>query len=204
MDWDTLEKPWSREQCRDRYVRGFKIGLRGLAEISGVSVGTLNRWSSKDQENLSWPEQRNLFDRSVITKTITKVDEAVGDAVAGENAVIIRTHYEAFGEVLTLGRGLTAIAQKATNAMKELSAIDPYKLQALASSSSQAANIIKTAVDGQRQALWLDLENINVAIGIVEKHGYCVSEVDPEESEEDQEPEDSAIVIESDDPEAAP
>lgn len=195
-DWESLSKPWSREDCRDRYVMGSKIGLRKLVEISGIDRRSLERWSSADK----WPEKRRQFGGEVAAKT----QEAVIEALSEDRAAVIERHYEGFKEIESLGTSLLCLAQKAADQMAELSKIEPYHLQALTGASTSAANVLKTAIEGQRQALWLDLENINVAIGIVEKHGYHVTEADPEESEEDQTFDESAIAIEADNPEAAP
>lgn len=195
-DWDLLQKPWSREDCRDRYVMGDKIGLRKLAEISEVPIANLYRWSSAD----NWPQNREQFKGAVMAKT----QESVSEAIAEKASAITERHYEGFKEVESLGASLINLAQKAADQMAERDRIEPYHLQALTSASTNAANVYKAAIEGQRQALWLDLENINVAIGIVEKHGYHVTEADPKDAEQDQTFEGPAIEVEADNPEATP
>lgn len=180
MDWDSLEKPWSREECRDRYVQGRQVSLRELAELSGVSFKTIAEWSRFD----AWVEQRRRVQNEIRAKT----DALVGDAIAASNAERLKAHLKAYQDVADLGLSLIGLAQQCANdlANDKNKSVNPYQLQALASSSSQAASVVKTAIDGQRQALWMDLENINHAIAVVEKHGYHVSEGDPKDTQEDQ------------------
>lgn len=175
-DWDNLPKPWNRDDCRDRYVMGDKLGLRKLAEISGASLTNLFKWSAAED----WKSKRQQF----CSKSTAKTHEAVSDAIAEEAAAIVERHYEGFRDFATLGVSLGALAQQAADQLAE-TVIDPYRLQALTGASNNAVNVYKAAVEGQRQALWMDLENINVAIGIVEKHGYRVSEGDAEDSATD-------------------
>jgi hypothetical protein len=191
-DWANLPKPWSREDCRDRYVIGDKIGLRKLAEISGVQISSIFAWSSADD----WPSDRKQFQ----SETVAKTRESVSDAIAEKSAAIIERHLEGFKDFATLGISLGALAQQCSDQMAEQAPIDPYRLQALTGASTNAANVFKTAVEGQRQALWLDAENINVAIGIVEKHGYRVSEADAEDTASDQKiPDQNFIEVAPDD-----
>jgi hypothetical protein len=191
-DWDTLQKPWSREDCRDRYVIGDKIGLRKLAEISGLDQRRIERWSSAD----NWPENRRQFLGTVSAKT----QESVSDAIAEKASAVIERHYEAFKELESLALSLITLSQQCADQLATAGAVDPYRLQALTGASTNASSVLRGSTDGQRQALWLDTENINVAIGIVEKHGYRVSEADAEDTAADQKiPDQNFIEVAPDD-----
>uniref|UniRef100_B8HMZ9 Transposase n=1 Tax=Cyanothece sp. (strain PCC 7425 / ATCC 29141) TaxID=395961 RepID=B8HMZ9_CYAP4 len=48
---------WSREECRNRYVRGEKISLRELSRLSSRALGLLGRWCKED----GWTEQREQY-----------------------------------------------------------------------------------------------------------------------------------------------
>lgn len=156
---------------------GDKIGLRKLAEISGASINNLFRWSADED----WKSKRQQFS----SKSTAKTQEAVSDAIAEEAAAIIERHYEGFKDFAVLGASLGALAQQAADQMSGQDVIDPYRLQALTGASTNAANIYKTAIEGQRQALWLDFENVNALEVAARKHGLKLAEDDAEDTTAD-------------------
>lgn len=68
MKWENLPKPWTKEQCRRRYIEGDdNIGIRPLAEISGNPKRTIEVWVRKEQ----WVEQKKQY-RNKLRSTIQK------------------------------------------------------------------------------------------------------------------------------------
>lgn len=168
--WQDWPQPWSREQCRDRYVRGSKIGLRTLAEQSGRSLGTLGGWSSEDD----WQVQREQFQDKKRSRTDEKIVEQVSQAIAEEAADVAAEHFNAH-------RSARKIAEFYLNAvsaqLKRLT--HPEMLEeALKAVSPLSLNFISLTLDrsiqGERQALGMEYDDINKAIAAIERTGLKV------------------------------
>jgi hypothetical protein len=114
--WDNWPKPWGRDQCRDRYVRGSEISYPQLSKASGVPQGTINRWA-KGNSGKSWKVQRQEFllreQSETDQKTITSRSDLKGAiASAHETAQaeaieelnitlkdLTKEHFESYREV---------------------------------------------------------------------------------------------------------
>jgi hypothetical protein len=93
LNWEELPKPWTKEQCRQRYVEsGDDIGIRGLANLSGLNKGTVERWV----RNEDWVRQRRQYcDRlkaSTQEKTIEKASERLSDELADISVANYKAH----------------------------------------------------------------------------------------------------------------
>lgn len=179
-NWDSLPKPWTIEQCRDRYVMGVRIGLRSLAEFSGVSYETI-RYSSRNQ---GWVDQRSKFNGDKYEKTI----DIVSSQIAKRTAEIFNDHYSAELEVFEVGKNIVALAKLYTRSIRDRfealqnaptddekqSKGNAYELQALTASLNLAQSTIEGAINGQRKALGLDYSDINYAVSSVRRSGLEV------------------------------
>lgn len=170
QDWDSLEKPWTKEQCRDRYVQGSQIGLRKLAEVSGRRQNKLFEWSRKSD----WPKQRKQFQ----SESQAKRDEAAGDAIAARNAEILSRHYANFFDLEILGMSIAGIAQQCADSFANQDSPDPYRVQALASAASQAGSVLTMAIKGQAEACGLAYEDLNAAIVAIRRGGMVAISAD--------------------------
>jgi hypothetical protein len=172
-DWSKLEKPWSREECRNRYVQGRRIGLRKLAIESGVAAQNLSTWSMVD----GWVEQRQQFQ----DKARSESDRGAIAIAASENSKILQAHYANYVEASSVAVTLLGVAKNVAEGLS--GTLDPYKLQAAASGLNQTLNALKTAIDGQRQALGLQYNDINVATEFLTGKGFRI--VDSTQDEEE-------------------
>lgn len=76
--WSRWKKPWTRSQLKRRYVEGPEIYLKQIAKDSGVSVGSVERWSTQDE----WVKARKQFANSVeLAKIQLVVDKPQREAV---------------------------------------------------------------------------------------------------------------------------
>ena len=156
-DWANLSRPWSRDDCRDRYVIGDKIGLRKLAEISGGSFKTIAEWSTGDK----WTESRKRFQDGVRTKT----DDILSDKISKRNAAILAGHskdYRSERKKLIKKRDefLLIFVDNAEDASYLASALNALSLA------------IDRSIKGERTALSLEYENRDAAIAAVRRFGY--------------------------------
>lgn len=80
--WDNWTKPWTREQCKERYVRGDKISIRQIALASGRAKSSMERWRQDD----NWEDDRRQYQSqlgtSVTEKAIEKTSERLSDEIA--------------------------------------------------------------------------------------------------------------------------
>lgn len=186
-NWDNLPKPWTIDQCRDRYVMGTRIGLRLLSQLSGVPFSTI-AVASRDSQ---WGNQRNQFRSKTDGKTI----DIVSSQIAGQTAKIFQDHYAAELEVFEVGKNIVSLAKLYTQSIRDrfqqLIENTPddaevgdqpkgnaYELQALTSSLKSAQDTIEGAINGQRRALGLDYSDINYAVSSVRRAGLEVVEKD--------------------------
>ena len=179
-NWERLPKPWSMSQCRDRYVMGPRIGLRSLAEISGVPFDTI----ADSSRNQGWVTQREKFKGESNKKT----GDLVSSQIAKRTAAIFNDHYSAELEVFEVGKNIVALAKIYTQSIRDRfealqnapsdddkqSRGNAYELQALTASLNLAQSTIEGAINGQRKALGLDYSDINYAVSSVRRSGLEV------------------------------
>jgi hypothetical protein len=170
--WEKFKRPWSQQQCRDRYVRGPKINYRQLGEQAGRPIGTLGRWSSADSGG-SWEQQREQYQASLRTaadeKAIEKTSERLGEQVSN----LAVEHFTLHKKI----RQLASIYLDYT--LSKLSTSHPEILEDEIPKLN-AANInfwslaVDRSVKGERIATGMEYDDLNNAIAAVEKAGYKV------------------------------
>lgn len=83
MDWESLPKPWSKEQCRLCYVQGHEdIGIRKLAVISGNSRPAIEGWVKSEQWVKQRADYRASLHRAINEKTIEKTSNEISDELS--------------------------------------------------------------------------------------------------------------------------
>ncbi|MFM6026046.1 MAG: hypothetical protein ACKPER_24535 [Dolichospermum sp.] len=91
MKWEKLPRPWTKEQCRRRYVEcDDDIGIRGLADASGQPKGTLERWS----RNELWVDQRVQYKDTLKTTVQEKIIEKTSEKISDELSEICTENYK--------------------------------------------------------------------------------------------------------------
>lgn len=65
--WKEWAKPWSHEQCEERYVLGSAIRLKDLNKVSEVPLSTLLRWSASEH----WVALRKAYVETMGDTTVT-------------------------------------------------------------------------------------------------------------------------------------
>ncbi|AFY60101.1 hypothetical protein [Synechococcus sp. PCC 6312] len=169
------QTPWSKEQCRNRYVHDSKIGLRALAVESGVSFKTLSEWSAKDD----WPGQRQQFQDNLRTQT----DKRVESKLAMSRAELSVEHFESHRQARRVAQCLLGIiedkAQQVQSNHPEL--VDPEQLQETVKqlflhvgNINQLSMVIDRAVEGERKAAGLEYEDLHKAAAILRRRGFDV------------------------------
>lgn len=83
MKWDELPKPWTREQCRRRYVEDeHDIGIRTLAALSGNTKTAIEGWVKRESWLQQRTEYRQKLNTSIQEKTIEKASEKISDELS--------------------------------------------------------------------------------------------------------------------------
>lgn len=177
MKWENLPKPWTKEQCRRRYIEGDdSIGIRPLAEISGNPKTTIELWVRKEQ----WVEQRkqyrNKLRLTIQEKTVEKTSEKISDELSN----IVAKNYE----VHKLARDYVAklIEARARQLAEDLKLEDSRKQAALKQHNSVEINnlsqALKRSTDAINEITGLQYHiDINAATDKLTREGYEV--IDP-------------------------
>lgn len=183
MKWEKLPKPWTKEQCRRRYVESDDdIGIRPLAEISGQPKGTIEVWVRREL----WVEQRRQY-RDTLRSTIQeKTVEKKSQKISDELSDIVAKNYEVHklvrdyvaklieARARQLAEDLKLEGESKRTALKQHNAVEINNLSQALHRSTTAIN----EVMGVRYYV-----DINTAIDRVAREGYEI--VDP--SKEDDE-----------------
>lgn len=177
MKWENLPKPWTKEECRRRYIEGDdSIGIRPLAEISGNSKATIELWVRKEL----WVEQRTQY-RNKLRSTIQKETiEKKSKKISDELSDIVAKNYE----VHKLARDYVAklIEARARQLAEDLKLEDSHKQVALKQHNSVEINNLSQALKRSTDAIneitglqyYID---INAATDKLTREGYEV--IDP-------------------------
>lgn len=185
MRWEKLSRPWTKEQCRRRYVEADdNIGVRGLAEASGVSRSTVESWSRTEL----WVEQRRQYQgnlKAVIQeKTIEKTSEKISD----ELSTIVTENYK----VHKLARNYIAkiIEIKAQQLQEDLQIANKQeKKKAIAQHNAAEVNqwsqALKRSTDAINEVRGIKyFIDINAAADKLAREGYEI--LDPSEKTNEQ------------------
>lgn len=177
MKWENLPKPWTKEQCRRRYIEDDdSIGIRPLAEISGNPKTTIELWVRKEL----WVEQRkqyrNKLRSTIQEKTVEKTSEKISDELSN----IVAKNYE----VHKLARDYVAklIEARARQLAEDLKLEDSRKQAALKQHNSVEINnlsqALKRSTDAINEITGLQYHiDINAATDKLTREGYEV--IDP-------------------------
>jgi hypothetical protein len=164
-------RPWTQQECRDRYVRGTKISLKELAVESGNSYKTINNWSRFDEPR--WSIQRKTFEAEVRSKSDNKILEKTSD-LTSDLAVEHLNSYQSARKVAD------AYFQWQNQRIEEVKGV-PERLEAELK-SIRASNInfwllsLERAINGERLAAGLEWENVPKAIAFLQKLGYVITD----------------------------
>jgi hypothetical protein len=183
LNWDKLPKPWTREQCRRRYVEGGdNIGLRAIAGISGQPRGTLERWSSKE----NWVERRGQYQGRLAVATQQKTIEKASDKLSDQLSEIAIANYERH----KLFRDYAAkVAQIKAQQLAEIQNLPLAERAAILAKDHVGyemnywSQILKRSTDAIESVTGLKyFVDINAAAGRLEKEGYEI--IDPNNNEQ--------------------
>lgn len=169
-----MNSAWSKEQCRLRYVQGVGLGLKALAIESGVPIGTLKRWSSQKPD--TWPQQRRQFDTKVRLLTHQKSVEAI----AQSNEAVIAEHLEMLAMLREIASVFfKALLIKVREIENDTDPVNNELLEFLKSIGGRVplqtyANVLHLAIQGERQALYLDLADPAILERAANRHGLSL------------------------------
>lgn len=164
-------KPWSKEDCRDRYVRGSKISLQQLAVESGNKYKTINNWSRSDEPK--WSVQRKSFEAEVRLKSDHKAIEKTSDHLSNLTTEHLKSYQSGRKVIDTYFAWLNG-------RLDEVKAI-PERLEAELK-SIRASNLnfmllgLERAINGERTAAGLEWENVPKAIAFLQRLGYTITD----------------------------
>ena len=184
MKWEKLPKPWTKEQCRRRYVEcGDDIGIRGLAVQSGRAKSTLQCWSKERVEGRDWHQQRVHFQSSLGTVTQRKTIEKTSEKISDELSDIVIENYK----VHKLARDYVAkiIEVKARQLQEDLKLDGEEKKKAMAQHNAAEVNqwsqSLKRSTDAINEVRGIKyFIDINAAADKLSREGYEI--IDPSES----------------------
>ena len=187
MNWEELPKPWTKEQCRQRYVEGGDdIGIRGLANLAGLNKGTIEYWVRKEE----WVRQRRQFRDRLKTETQQKAIEKTSERLSDELADISVANYEA--HKLARDYAHTIFKIKAKDLQRVIKLPDEERLVELKKHSASDMNywslILSRSTQEIAAATGLPYYiNANTAFTKLEKEGYIIIDPRAEQEPEDEE-----------------
>ena len=179
MNWEELRLPWTREQCRRRYVEGEdNIGVRGLAKMSGVPKGTLERWVRSD----CWPAQREKYRETLKVSIQEKTIEKTSDKISDELAEIATANYQA--HKLARDYAARVIQAKARQLVDDLALYGEAQKKAVAQHSAAEMNqwsqMLRRSTDAINEIRGVKyFADINAAADKLQREGYEI--LDPSE-----------------------
>ncbi len=166
------QKKWSKEECRDRYVTGEKIGIRSLAKLANVNLSTIGKWCSHG----NWKAERDRYQIELRSQTEAKTIEKTSDRLSDELTKLNEEHIkgsELFRKMAQQFAGILATEiQNSTNPERVRKLTDKEFTLAV----QRYSNVFATAVQLQRQATGMHYLDLDKAVSQVIKAGYDVSE----------------------------
>lgn len=189
-DWDSLPKPWSKEECRRRYVESSdSISFSKLAQASGVGESTLFRWSTEGAKNgqEGWVAQREVYQRELRELTRSKTLEQTSSKLSAE---LSRTAVECYKPHKTLLTYATKVIDLKMRRLRGLENRDQeiidkeLKTNHIASELDYWSKIVARSTEAISRLTGLEYYvNLNAAAAKVESEGYTI--VDPSEDDKD-------------------
>ncbi len=179
MKWDKLPKPWTKEQCRRRYVEcDDDIGIRRLADASGQPKGTVEGWVKREL----WLEQRRQYRDTLKTTVQEKTIEKTSEKISDELSEICTENYK----VHKLARDYAAkiIEVKARQLAEDLKLTGKERKEALMQHSAVEFNgwsqALKRSTDAINEIRGIKyFADINAAADRLQREGYEIT--DPSE-----------------------
>lgn len=184
MRWEKLPRPWTKEQCRRRYVEADdNIGVRGLAEASGVPRSTVENWSRTEL----WVEQRRQYQGNLKAAIQEKTIEKTSEKISDELSDIVIENYK----VHKLARDYVAkiIEVKARQLAEDLKLSGEEKKKAIAQHNAAEMNqwsqMLKRSTDAINEVRGIKyFIDINAAADKLAREGYEI--LDPSEKTNEQ------------------
>lgn len=180
MKWEKLPRPWTKEQCRRRYVEcDDDIGLRGLATASGQSRRTVEDWSRTEL----WAEQRRQFrgnlNAVIQEKTIEKTSEKISDELSDiviENYKVHKLARDYVAKIIEIKRRQLQEDLRIEDGQKRKSAIAQHN----AAEVNQWSQALKRSTDAINEVRGIKyFIDINAAADKLSREGYEI--IDPSE-----------------------
>ena len=179
--WTHYVKPWSKEQCKRRYVEGCdEISIRRLADDSGVPKGTVERWCRYGD----WFAERKKLADEINERTREKIIEKTSDILSEHLAVLAEANQKA--HKLTRDYAVAVINVYARNLQRIQQLPQQEQLEALRANGHDPhklnfwSQILARSTQGIESATGLPYYvNLNTSFHKVSSEGYVV--IDPEE-----------------------
>lgn len=174
--WSDWEKPWTKEQCRMRYVQGSEIGLRQLSKDAGCSRKTLGDWCKQGE----WVTERRRYGDRIVTATREKAIAKTSDKLSDEISDIATEHfavaklYRAISELLAKNAISKVAKARKENAISAEKAIE--QLERNIPRLNLANLMLDRSIKIERAALGLDYNDAPIAIAFLEKLGFQVND----------------------------
>lgn len=168
------KKKWTKEECRDRYVYGERIGIRSLTKLSNNVHSTVARWCAEDK----WTELRDRYQIALRSETEAKIISETSDRLSDELVKLNEEHIkgsELFRKMAQQFAGILATEIQNTDCGDRVKKLTNKEFTLAV---NRYANVFATAVSLQRQATGMQYLDINNAIEQIIKAGYDVSEPD--------------------------
>jgi hypothetical protein len=184
VDWEKLPKPWSREQCKERFVKGDRISIRQMTAASGKSKSTIERWRVEDR----WEDERGRYQDELKTVTREKTIEKASDKLSDELADIATANFKAHKLVRDYAH---LIFQIKARHLKEIQQLPPEEQVAeLKKHSASEMNywslILSRSTQEIAAATGLPYYiNVNTSAKKLEQEGYVVLDPRSEESNDE-------------------
>jgi hypothetical protein len=188
LNWEQLPKPWTKEQCRQRYVEGEDdIGFRGLSELSGYSKSKIAKWAADDVP--TWAVQRGQYRDRIRTETQQKTIDKTSERLSDDLSDISVANYEA--HKLARDYAHTIFKIKAKHLQQVIKLPDEERLAELKKHSASDMNywslILSRSTQEIAAATGLPYYiNANTAFTKLEKEGYIILNPQAEEEPEDE------------------
>lgn len=195
--WEGWSKPWTKEQCRDYYIRSpeYRSDV-ALAKLAGVSRGGLLKWKKaaaggEHDWELAQSQFRAELREAVHDKTIESLSTSLAEletahatayktlrecAMAKVNA--LKTRIDAVAEQAKIlpGIAIESLGDEAVKADLQAQATaqgdairdsDVLDLQAL-------TNVVDKCIRGERMVLGAEYEDLNKAVAAIVRAGLQV------------------------------
>lgn len=185
MKWEKLPRPWTKEQCRRRYVESEEdIGIRKLAVQAGLSKGTVEGWVKREL----WVDQRRRYQDTLQTTIQVKTIHRVSEKISDELSQIIIENYKV--HKLTRDYVAKIIEQKARQLAEDLELTGEERKRAISQHSAPETNQWSQALQRSTNAInetrgikyYVD---VNAAAEKLAREGYQI--IDPSKDEDEDE-----------------